>query len=60
MGIDDSRKGNCVINNHYQVALTAVSLTMSPYHPLFLVSPLDGIQCLHRVDVDKSLLVGKH
>ena len=38
---------------HHQGMLIArcpLTLTIHPYHPLLLASPLDGIKCLHRVD----------
>ena len=40
--------------------VTAWSLTINPYHLLFLAGPLDRIQCPLRVDIRKSLFVSHH
>ena len=45
---------------NHQILLITQILMSHPYCPLLLVGPLDCIQCLHRVDECKSLLVGQH
>ena len=37
-----------------------LSLGKCPYWPLLMISPLDGIQCLHRADKYRFLLVEQH
>ena len=46
----------------YQFVCLSVfpSLTVRLYQPLVRVGSLDGIQCPHRADECKSLLVGQH
>ena len=40
--------------------ITYLCIAITSYQLSFWVGPLDGIQCPHRADVCKSLLVGQH
>ena len=42
------------------IAWSPLTLVIHHYYSLLSVGPLDSIQCLHRADVYKSLLVSQH